>query len=230
METDFPEIEERFAADAWREPVYVEHRITHEDLQAATEAWLKEGNEITTVESGLQTATKSEFNGRIVGGSDAAQKAAENQNEAARDKQSKRSKKDMQVCEALVELLPEKLGRAAFAKRLGIKDSVLQRILRTYFPKDSRFDYLRPVQRKIGPMKTLEEAFWILAKGRIAIVDGVSMKRCSLCKQAKPVTEFFMDGSKASGFASRCTACEKAIYGMHDGIRTRIDQHERAAA
>lgn len=36
METDFPEIEERFAADAWRDPVYVEHRITHEDLQAAT--------------------------------------------------------------------------------------------------------------------------------------------------------------------------------------------------
>ena len=230
METDFPEIEERFAADAWRDPVYVEHRITHEDLTAATEAWLKAGNEITTVESGLQTATKSEFNGRIVGDSKASVDAAENQNSAERERQSKRSKKDEQICASLVELLPEKLGRAAFAKRLGIKDSVLQRILRSHFPKDSRFDYLRPVQRKIGPMKTLEEAYWILAKGRIAVVAGISMKRCSLCKQAKPVEEFFLDSSKASGFASRCTACEKAIYGMRDGVRTRIDHEERAAA
>lgn len=46
METDFPEIEERFAADAWREPVYVEHQMTHDDLLAATEAFLAAGGKI----------------------------------------------------------------------------------------------------------------------------------------------------------------------------------------
>lgn len=229
METDFPEIEERFSADAWRDPVYVEHRITHEDLQAATEAWLAAGGCITQVASGVQNATLSSFNSRIVSTSVAGLSASENQ--AAREQVThmKRATRDAELCALLNELAPEGLQRAAYAARMGIKDSVLQRILKTYFARDRRFDYLRPVPHELTPSRSVKDAQWFLARGRIAIVAGVSMKRCSLCHADKPVVEFHLDSSKASGYASRCSACERENYAKRNGVRSRVDLGEIAA-
>ncbi|WP_343577983.1 hypothetical protein [Pseudomonas sp.] len=219
METDFPEIEERFAADAWREPVYVEHRITHEDLQAATEAWLAAGGCITQVEAGVQNAVSSSFNDRIVSTSVAGLKAAEQQQAANQAKLLKRAARDAELISKLQALLPGKPSRADICADLAFSDKVLQRLLSMYFMRDRSVDYLRIKCRDDGAKKVtpIRDDEWKLAHGRIVKIDDVPHKRCPSCKEDKPTSQFYECSSHASGIKTYCKACEKALGAIRWG-------------
>ncbi|HFI2220136.1 TPA: hypothetical protein ACHY14_000791 [Pseudomonas aeruginosa] len=219
METDFPEIEERFAADAWREPVYVEHRITHEDLQAATEAWLAAGGEITQVAAGVQNAVGSQFNSRPVGESPVALQTASNQSLAAKAKQAKRAERDTELVDKLLVLLLGDTERAEVCAALEISDKVLQRLLEQYFPGDKAVAHLRRKWRDEAKPKvvTIRDDEWKLAHGRIVKINDIPHKRCPSCKEDKPTSQFYECSSHASGIKTYCKACELMLGALRWG-------------
>lgn len=219
METDFPEIEERFAADAWREPVYVEHRITHEDLQAATEAWLAAGNTITTLDSCQPSKLYTSFNSRPVGESPEALKSARDQSMAAKARQAKRAIRDRELLDKLAVLLLGKPDRHDVCAGLEISDKVLQRLLEQYFPGDTTVAHLRrkwrdEAQPKVVPLRDDE---WKLAHGRIVKIDDIPHKRCPSCKEDKPTSQFYECSSHASGIKTYCKACELMLGALRWG-------------
>ncbi|QIE86741.1 hypothetical protein [Pseudomonas nitroreducens] len=219
METDFPEIEERFAADAWREPVYVEHKITHEDLTAATEAWLKAGGCITQVESGVQNAVGSQFNSRSVGESPVALQASVGQSLAAKARQARRAVIDTERVEKLQVLLLGETNRADVCAALEISDKILQRLLEQYFPGDKSVAHLRRKWRDEDQPKVvqLRDDEWKLAHGRIVKIDDIPHKRCPSCKEDKPTSQFYECSSHASGIKTYCKPCEKALGAIRWG-------------
>lgn len=212
MEQDFPEVEERFAADAWREPIYVDHRITHDDLDDMVAQFLGAGNRITQVATGVQNATTSEYNGRLVSTSVAGMTAAENQRAKAALNRSRRAEHDAEIVSRLQALLPTTLKRNEMAKALKISDHTMQRILANYFGRDERADCLRKIERGIGStkVKTIRDAEWLLSHGRIAEVRGIRFKRCCRRKADKSIDEYYADNTRSSGISSSCRECDKA--------------------
>lgn len=212
MEQDFPEVEERFAADAWREAVYVDHRITHDDLDDLVAQFLGAGNQITQVATGAQNATTSEYNGRIVSTSVSGLTAAENQRAKAALNRSRHAEHDAQIVSRLQAMLPTTLKRNEMAKALQISDHTMQRILANYFGRDERVNHLRKIERGFGSnkVKTIHDAEWLLSHGRIAEVRGVKFKRCCRCKTDKTVDEYYSDNARSSGISSSCRECDKA--------------------
>jgi len=49
--------------------------------------------------------------------------------------------------------------------------------------------------------------------------NGVEVKRCTTCKQAKPVSEFYKDRSKPDGHTYDCKACRKVYYEVNRDVR-----------
>lgn len=230
METDFPEIEERFAADAWREPVYVEHSMTHEYLQTATAAFLAAGGEITQVEAGKQNATGSQFNNRPIGESPIALQTAANQSQAAKAKQAKRAERDIELVDKLRILLLGETNRAEVCAGLEISDKVLQRLLEQYFPGDKAVAHLRrkwrdEAQPKVVPLRDDE---WKLAHGRIVKINDIPHKRCPSCKEDKATSQFYECSSHASGIKTYCKACELMLGALRWGKGGRNEQPSAA--
>ncbi|MDG9858455.1 hypothetical protein N7403_31785 [Pseudomonas nitroreducens] len=234
METDFPEIEERFAADAWRDPVYVEHRITHEDLQAATEALIAAGGCITQVESGVQNAVGSQFNSRIVSTSPAGLLAAERQQDKAAQEVIRRFRSDSEVCDRIREALPAKPTRKEMLAILGISDKRMQRILSTYFPCVQAVAHLKSwwkdhdkSKRRASEEAEIERK---LLTGRVVKIGNVEHKFCSHCKTAKPISEYYQSSSRASGLTTYCIDCERIKAAKRWRERNQEVAHEQPSA
>lgn len=41
------------------------------------------------------------------------------------------------------------------------------------------------------------------------------MRTCTVCKETKPLAEFWKDKSKKHGYSARCKACKAAIYNVY---------------
>lgn len=226
MEQDFPEIEDLCPADAWQQTVYVEHKITSADLDDLVAQFITRGGKVEQVAPGVQNATTSEYNGRIVSTSVAGITAAENQRAKAVMNRSRRAEYDAQLISSLSAMLPTELKRNEVAKALKISDHTLQRILANYFGRDARVHHIRKIERGAGSnkVKSIRDAEWLLSHGRVAEIRGVKFKRCSGCAQDKTTDQFYADNTKAAGISTRCRECERAI------LLERRASHEQPSA
>lgn len=228
METDFPEIEERFAADAWREPVYVEHRITHEDLTAATEAWLAAGGCITQVASGLQNSTSSSFNSRIVSTSVAGLDAAEKQRARELSSSAQRIIRDMEWVAQIKRFAADKPNRRELSEHLGVSVGVLRRLMDTYLRTAKETSYLRTNAHYT--QGSVDEAGGLLRGGHVVLISGDEMKRCKSCGETKPTSQFYGDSGRACGVRSHCIECERASVNARNQARREAQANEQPSA
>lgn len=228
MEQDFPEIEDICPADAWRTPVYVEYRITHEDLDILVAQFITSGGKVEQIATGVQNATTSEFNGRLVSTSIAGLTAAENQRAKEQTNIAKRAQHDAELLDKLNPLLSEHPSSKDITATTGISYKVLQRLLATYFHQRRDVDYLRAGWREPKPQAPVISATEkAMARGRVVTIDGCDMKLCPSCKEVQLTTNFYLNSGRASGINTYCKSCEKALTNTK---WSKGDRHEQPSA
>ncbi|HCW1009312.1 TPA: hypothetical protein OW416_005598 [Pseudomonas aeruginosa] len=213
MNTDLAPVEIYIPADAWLKPVAVPHSMTHEDIDRLVSEFMSSGGAIKEIPVGVSgDSAPAMFNGRV----------------RSMGKQTAQEIKDEPFVAALDVLLDCCPDRKGAADALGIRDYVLQRLLSNYFGRDKRADKIRAPERKDcrQRFKVIRDEQWKLNHGQIAKIDGVMVKRCSACRETKPVTEYHAKKDSHAGICTRCKAC----VAIEKAAKKHGAQDEKAAA
>lgn len=138
MKDSLPPPEVFIPADAWVNPVAVPHKITHEDLERMTAAFLAGGRVVETIEIG-RTSVDSQFNNRLVKTGDINPYLSDDK----RERQKRMFAGDSDLVAHIAVALPAQPDRTTLLAELQCSDDKLQRLLRMYFRDDPQADYLR---------------------------------------------------------------------------------------
>ena len=137
METDFPEIEEEFQADAWCEVIFVRHSLSHKAIARMTAVFLASGGEISEIAMGKRTQQIRPFNGASGSAASAQEIEAE---QGRRNSAAARVKDgDVEIIRRMNEQVETFEHRTQMMRSLHISNDRCMRLIETHFRDDPRF-------------------------------------------------------------------------------------------